>query len=254
MIDSGWIRTHPGRLTPIRCRPVSTRSRRSIQIDPGPIRVDQRSNRNRSGSTRIRCGLTRNRSGVDRGYSCSRRLIWDRPGVDRSRSRTDSHSHVDRDRHGGGGSIRDRPGPSRGRPAVGPRSGIDPGPIRIDQESTWCRFGIDAGRFRVDPGSILGRSGLDLQPAIDQESIGIRYGSTREQPDPIRIDAGSRSGSARDRSGLDPQSAIDPGSIRGRSGSIWDRSGVDPDRQGSLRGGPRIGMGPTLTQSALDPD
>ena len=167
-------------------------------------------------------------------------------GVEREPTRT---RRSIRDRHVGGGSIRDRPGPSRGRPAVGPRSGIDPGPIRIE-----CRFGIDAGRFRVDPGSILGRSGFDLQPAIDQESIGIRYGSTREQPDPIRMDAGSRSGSARDRSGLDPQSAIDPGSIRGRSGSIWDRSGIDQDRQGSLWGGPRIGVGPTIIQSAIDPD
>jgi hypothetical protein len=147
MIDSGWIRTHPGRLTPIRCRPVSTRSRRSIQIDPGPIRVDQRSNRNRSGSTRIRCGLTRNRSGVDRGYSCSRRLIWDRPGVDRSRSRTDPHSQV------------------------------DPG-------STW-RGWIDQRSTRTVPRSTRSRPSIRDRPRADQDRSGVDMVSIRDRCRPI---------------------------------------------------------------------
>ena len=139
---------------------------------------------------------------------------------------------------GGGGSIRDRPGPSRGRPAVGPRSGIDPGPIRIDQESTWCRFGIDAGRFRVDPGSIL----VDLDSTCSRQSIRNRLAFDTDRPGSNQ----TRSGSTR---GVDPdRPGIDQGSTRSRR-SIRDRSGVDPDRSGIDTGSIRIdrdrsGVGP----------
>ena len=197
---------------------------------------------------------------------------------------------------------------ARGRPAIGDRSGTDPGSIRIGPGSSRRLSislrdpGIDPRSIQIDQGSNRYRPGVDPdRPGADPGSIRSRL-SIRDQPGAIRFDPqssrgrsesimargppiGDRSGSTRNRSGIDPVPVgsrsgvgpiphgagqgwaparpaigarfgidrelirVDPGSAPGRSASIRGRSEVH-DRMGVEPVSIRIDPGPTRGRSA----
>ena len=233
-------------------------SGRSTTLDPRSTRgrLDVGATGSRFGSIRADSGLTRGRPGVDpqshsiRGRSGS---DPDRHGSTSGRPAASNRSWID------SGYIQDRPGvdavPTRGRPEVdldrpAGRPGIDHGfPVLTRSSSGWNGY-----RARIDPefdsGSLRDRStrsrcGIDPDSMrdplwFDSGSPGVRSGSTRHRCGFTRDRPGVEPGG----SGMDPQSVLDPISIRCRSESV-------PIDLGSIRGQSGIGQGSAWGRPAV---